>query len=196
MSVEENLSWWRDHHEPQRYLDVPSQRTAALVELIRGLDLGGGAILEIGCNAGRNLAGLWAAGYRRLHGIEISPAALRVFRNTYPECLEVKLSLGAVEEIIRLTAADSFGLVFTMATLLHLHPESEWVFAEMVRITSRWLLTVECENRNQRSKAGIQRHWARNYRTIFEGLGMRQTHEQAGFGDLDRYIARIFEKPA
>lgn len=191
---EENLSFWREHHNPKRYLDAPMARTDALVELIEELELDAPCILEIGCNAGRNLAALWKAGFRDLMGIEINPKAVRTFREAFPQCGEVNMCTNAVENVIRDLPTRWYDVVFTMAVLLHLRPESEWVFAEMARISARYILTIECENSEVKNAAGVQRHWARNYRTIFEALGFRQVYEQNGLGDLNKYIVRLLER--
>jgi hypothetical protein len=79
-----------------------------------------------------------------------------------------------------------------MAVLEHLHPDSEWVFAEMVRVCQRLLITIEDEGGRS------SHHTPRNYRTVFEGLGLEQIAEidPRGLGDLPReFRARVFVRP-
>jgi SAM-dependent methyltransferase len=190
----ENQDFWRRQKTAKSYVDAPAARAEMLLDIIRTLDLEGGCIMEIGCNAGRNLAALWQAGYHDLAGIEINPAAVRMFRETFPECAAVPMSANAVEDVIRELPDGWYDCVFTMAVLLHLRPESEWVFAEMARISARYVITIECENSEIKNAAGVQRHWARNYQEIFESLGFRQVHLMNGLGDLTKYIVRVFEK--
>jgi hypothetical protein len=79
-----------------------------------------------------------------------------------------------------------------MATLEHIHDDSAVeVFANISRITAKCLITVEDE-------VGISPlHFQRNYKTIFERLGMKQivncipSHvEGLGFD----FQARVFRK--
>lgn len=184
---------WRDKHDPQRYLRANPARTAALVDSVQALKLDSPAILEIGCNSGRNLFGLWDAGYRDLTGIEINLSAIRMMRESRPDCTIAAIP-HAVEDIIQQLPSRHFDVVFTMAVLLHLPPTSEWVFAEMVRISAHYLITIECEKSRVKTADSLQIHWARNYRTIFEALGMRQLDVQDGPGDLSKYVLRVFER--
>jgi len=198
MDFQENQKFWRDHHNPARYLNAPHERTDALVELVKSLPFdkynqdNAACILEIGCNSGRNLAALWKAGFHDLMGVEINPAAVRLFRDTFPD-LNVLIAPSAVEDVIRQYPTGMFDLIYTMATLLHIPPASDWIFAEIARVSCQYVLTVECENSNA-VYAGAQRQWSRNYKTIFESLGMHQVQTRNGFGDLNKYIMRLFEK--
>jgi SAM-dependent methyltransferase len=193
MDTENIRGFWRDKHDPQRYLRANPARTAALVDAVQVLKLDSPAILEIGCNSGRNLFGLWDAGYRDLTGIEINLSAIRLMREARPDCTIAAIP-HAVEDIIQQLPSRHFDLVFTMAVLLHLPPASEWVFAEMVRISAHYLITIECETSRLKTADMVQRHWRRNYRTVFEALGMRQLDVQNGPGDLSKYVLRVFER--
>jgi SAM-dependent methyltransferase len=193
MDLEENQAFWRDSHNPLSYLNAPRERTDFLVEVVAGLLLDSPAILEIGCNSGRNLFGLWDAGYRDLTGIEINLSAIRLMREARPDCTIAAIP-HAVEDIIQQLPSRHFDVIYTMAVLLHLHQKSEWVFAEMVRICAHYLITIEREDSNAKNPQGIQRHWRRNYRTVFEALGMRQLDVQNGPGDLSKYVLRVFER--
>jgi SAM-dependent methyltransferase len=185
--------FWRDKHDPHRYLRANPARTGALVDAVNALKLDCPAVLEIGCNSGRNLFGLWDAGYRDLTGIEINPEAIRLLRETRPDCTIATIP-HAVEDIIQQLPSRHFDVVFTMAVLLHLPPSSEWVFAEMARISAHYIITVECETSRLKTADMVQRHWRRNYRTVFEALGMRQQDVQVGPGDLSKYVLRVFRK--
>jgi SAM-dependent methyltransferase len=52
---------------------------------LRQVDPGSAEILEIGCNKGYLLAVLQAAGFRRLHGIDLSPTDLKTARELVPD---------------------------------------------------------------------------------------------------------------
>jgi SAM-dependent methyltransferase len=192
-SLHEIQDWWRTHVKPNGYANAPTGRSRALVKLVSALDLDSPAILEIGCNCGRNLKHLWDAGYHDCSGIEISTQAIVMMRERYPEC-DIKVIPHAVEDIIRSLPSDHYDLVFTMAVLLHLHPDSVWVLGEMVRISAHYIITIECENSNAVYQDGVQRQFARNYQELLEPHGCRQLRCQQGFGDMRHYVLRVFEK--
>lgn len=192
MTLDSIHAFWRERVGPAGYLK-PVARSTELVKYIAALKLDNPSILEIGCNCGRNLNYLWQAGFKDLEGIEISPRAQAVFRQKYPAC-GANFLLGPVEQWIDGYPPNCFDVVFTMATLLHIHPQSEWVFARMVRITRRYLLTVENEASAAININGEQFHFPRNYQQIFEQLGLKQVDMRNGFGDLKKYTARLFAK--
>lgn len=136
--------FWRSEspegNEPWRYLEV-EHRSEALLGLVSFLPKEA-QILEVGCNVGRNLAHLFGAGYKEVEGIEISPHAVRLLRESYPQLARTRIHVGAAEDILPKLTSDSFDLVFTMAVLEHIHPESVLVFDHIARLTQR-VLAIE-----------------------------------------------------
>ncbi len=145
----------------------------------------------IGCNAGRNLDHLHRGGYTNLSAIEISQAAIDLFRSTYPAAAQAtEIRVDAVENAVRDFTDGQFDLVFTLAVLEHVHKTSEWVFPEIARITGRLLITIEDERTHS------WRHFPRNYGTIFGALGMVEVEQIANPPDLPGgFVARVFRKP-
>lgn len=178
-------------NRPQEYLGHAG-RSRFLVEFIRPHVGSEPTILEIGCNVGRNLAHLYDAGYHRLTGIEINGDALRLLAETYPEMAQASTLINApVEDAIREIPDASIDLVYTMAVLEHIHPDSEWIFDDIVRISRGAVVTVEDEHGTS------IRHTPRDYREIFESRGLRQVaHEsidaEGGFGTA--FEARVFTR--
>ena len=159
---ERQLKAWADDiaHEPYLRGIEKSEFAAPLIaELAGGLD---SSILELGCNVGRNLEYLRVAGYTNLAGIEISPRARALREEHYPE-LEIEYYEGSIEE--RILDCGTFDVVFSMAVLQHIHPDSDWIFAEIARVAQRGIVTIEDEVRDTKSL------WPRNYGTIFTSLG-------------------------
>lgn len=162
------------------------KRSAYLVELIRTWGGEDPSILEVGCNAGRNLNALWQAGYKKLSGLEIYPGAIEVMKKTFD--ITPTIYLGPVEEQVRLL--PDFDVIYSMCVLMHFHPESTWVFEELAK-RAPVLIVIEDE------KGTSDWKWPRNYKAIFEGLGMQQVFEEncgniEGLGD--RYFTRVFKK--
>ena len=182
---------WDGANRPEIYLDGVA-RSEFLGQLV-GKNVGPDAkILEIGCNIGRNLNYLFEAGFKNLHAIEISETAVQLLRETYPEmanCIEI--CNVPVEDVIKHLGENEYDLVFTMAVLEHIHTDSEWIFVEMVRICKERLITIEDE------RSVSWRHFPRNYKRVFEELGMQQMEEVncsevEGLGSV--FVARVFRK--
>lgn len=181
-------------NQPEHY--VSPKQGAARSQFLLGLvtkhvDPEAG-VLEVGCNVGRNLEHFWENGYSNLSGIEISPRALEVMRETYPALAEAAtLHQGPAEEILPTFEDRQFDLVFTMAVLVHIHPSgAETVLENIARVTGQALIVVEDEQHHS------WRHFRRNYRDIFEALGLTQQEEilcgPLDIGLPDAYVARVF----
>jgi SAM-dependent methyltransferase len=161
--------------------------TEYLVSLVKQYVKPDASIVELGCNAGRNLYQLWQAGYQNLSGVEINSGALNLMKQKFPD-MNVKAYEGSIEDRIR--ALGEFDLVFTIAVLEHIHIDSEWVFEEIARKAKRYLITIEGEE-----KIESDLHFPRNYKSIFENLGMRQVYEMHlsdKVGVHARFRARVF----
>lgn len=117
-------------------------RSRALVKLLTDVDRDV-KVLEVGCNVGRNLAHLHAAGFHSLEGLEINPHAVARLRETYPQLEGCTIHVGAAEDRLPGIPDRAYGLVFTMAVIEHIHPDSAAVFDEMTRICDRRLLAIE-----------------------------------------------------
>lgn len=182
-------AYWRKpsgKNAPEQYLTVgKDRRSQALLKLFQEIGVSErDAILEIGCNAGRNLRHLWDAGFRHLYGIEINQDAVDLMTKGNPS-LQVDIVVGPVEEVLaKVPAVD---VVFTLAVLMHIHPDSEFIFAEMAEKSRKYVVTIEKE-----TTSGAF-HFPRSYQDIFESLGMRQVHHSNSLGGLNPdYHTRVF----
>ena len=140
------------------------QRSEVLAEIIADLPKDA-RILEVGTNVGRNLAYLYDAGWTQVEGIEISPHAVALLRSTYPQMEDRPIHLGAAEDILP-TLEGPFGLVFTMAVLEHIHPDSASVFDDMARLAPR-LVCIE-----PRADHISHRQFPHDIPEIFTGLSL------------------------
>lgn len=175
-SREDLHRYWRQPPDrgnfPESYLEG-SARSAWLAQRVSQYLGNDAAILEIGCNVGRNLNHLFTSGFRNLAAVEISENAVRALRQTFPDLARVaRIECGAVEDKIKTFPDGSFDLVFTMAVLEHIHEDSRWIFADMVRVTRNLLITVEDE------REFSERHFPRRYDRIFGSLGLKQIEAQ------------------
>jgi len=177
---------------PSEYLKN-RERSIFLLNLVKKYISPDDRILEIGCNVGRNLNELFCAGFCNLSGIEISKDAIEMMKEVYPDIAEkIEIYNGPAEGIIQHLEDNSFDLVFTMAVLEHIHTDSEFIFSHMARITEKILVTIEDER-------GLSwRHFPRNYKKIFERLGLSQIEEVSLRkvrvpGLNSNFVARVFK---
>ncbi|MFA9516368.1 class I SAM-dependent methyltransferase [Halopenitus sp. H-Gu1] len=104
------------------------------------------SILELGCSSGRHLAYLYEHGFENLSGIDINDEAFDVMAEVYPELADAgTFHRGSIEDVIGDFEDDRFDAVYSVETLQHLHPDSEWVLEEICRIMDDLLITVENE---------------------------------------------------
>ena len=179
---------------PSNYLQPAGgeRRSSFLCELIDSYTINkDNTILEIGCNVGRNLNYLFNAGYKKLSGVEISQDAIDMMKQVYPEMFnKSNICCSSIEDIIKNFEDNTFTVVFTMAALQHIHPTAKFIFYEMVRITSKYIITIGDE------KEISWRHYPRNYKKIFESLGMKQIYQIncKTEGLNSNFWARVFVK--
>ncbi|OGV21324.1 MAG: hypothetical protein A2X47_12075 [Lentisphaerae bacterium GWF2_38_69] len=160
---------WHENNLPDAYSEAPILRSQLLEELIKKYARPEFKILEFGCNVGRNLNYLFNAGYKNLTGIEISTNAVEQLNKKYPEMAShSKIYNAPIENIIKTFQDNEYDLVFTIAVFEHIHTDSEWIFPDVARITNNILITIEDEQTDS------WRHFTRNYRNVFEPLGMEQ----------------------
>lgn len=127
-------------NNPHDYVKA-TRRSHALLEIVSDLPKDA-RILEVGCNAGRNLAYLHDHGYTGVEGVEINPHAVELLRTSFPQLADREIHLGAAGETLPKFADDEFDLVYTMAVLEHIHPDESSVFDDIARI-GKQVLAIE-----------------------------------------------------
>ncbi len=123
-------------------------------------------------------------------GIEISEKAITALKKMYPVLDQnAKIIHSSIENIIKELPSDHYDMVFTMAVLEHIHPDSEWIFEDIAKITKTYLITIEAEK---------SKHWRlfpRNHKNIFEKFGLKQLEENnCKNAGLELYTIRVFKK--
>jgi SAM-dependent methyltransferase len=187
--------FWRqpapDGNVPSAYIE-PVHRSRALVRLIADLPRSA-RILEIGCNVGRNLAHLHDQGYTDVSGIEINPNAVELLRATFPQLADRPIFLGPAEEQLAKLGTDDFDLVFTMAVIEHIHPDSSALFEQIVRV-GHSVLCIEPRGNSS------HRQFPHDVPAIFTKLGlelrattpMSELPETADDPAVNKYVAWRF----
>jgi len=119
--------------------------------------------------------------------------------HNYPDLVtSATVHTETIEDVVPEFEDGQFGAVYSVETLQHLHPDSTWVFAELARITSEVLVTVE--NEGDASKSGdppvsyindefplYHRDWGR----VFTDLGLKEVAAYPG----ERDTMRVFRPP-
>lgn len=153
------------------------------------------AVLEVGCSSGRHLSALLEAGYTDLTGVELNPDARTATEETFPELARVgTFQYEAIENVVRDFADDQFDVVFSVETLQHLHPDSNWVFAELARITGTLLITIENEGDATQTEDPTEVNYVdtdvplyyRDWKAVFTGLGLTEVEAETGPRDTIR----------
>jgi len=124
----------------------PNKVSRSLVTLLDHSVAADASILEVGCSSGRHLAHLMENGFENLTGIDINDESFEVMADSYPALAEAgAFHTGAIERLVPEFADDTFDVVYSVETLQHVHADDEWVFADLARITSDLLVTIENE---------------------------------------------------
>lgn len=111
-------------------------------------------VLELGCSSGRHLSHLFDHGFETLAGVDVNDDAFDVLADTYPDlAASGEFYHGAIEDVIGEFDDDQFQAVYSMETLQHVHPDAEWIFDELSRITADLLVTAENEGGSDRARS-------------------------------------------
>lgn len=162
----------------------PNKVSRSLVTLLDYYSTREASILELGCSSGRHLAYLREHGFENLTGIDINDASFEVMADAYPGLADAgTFHTGAIERLVPDFADDTFDVVYSVETLQHVHPDDEWVFEELVRITGDLLVTIENEGANPsddgttepvRFVNGQFPLYTRNWNRVFTDRGLNQ----------------------
>jgi SAM-dependent methyltransferase len=147
MDSETVLKGWLNRsgaYSPDYYAHYGPTATSELIREVLSATVGPDAtVLELGCSSGRHLAHLHEGGYRDLWGIDINSDAFDVMREAYPDLAAAGTFFsGAIEDVVTGFDDGQFDAVYSVETLQHLHPDHDWVFAEVARVTDDVIVTV------------------------------------------------------
>ena len=200
MDPEENRRGWAERAEkysPAYYADIgPNEVSETLAAVFDYYVPEDAAILEVGCSSGRHLAHLLDAGYENLTGVDINPTSFDVMAESFPRLAETgTFHVGAIEDVLPEFEDGTFDVVYSVETLQHVHPDDEWVFEELTRVTSDLLVTAENEGNSPRRGRGEETVsivdeafplYHRDWKAVFSALGLAQLVVEPGARDTVR----------
>ncbi|WP_435195480.1 class I SAM-dependent methyltransferase [Natronomonas sp. EA1] len=174
---------------PEYYAHLgPNGVSETLVEVLDHYTTGDVSILEIGCGSGRHLAHLHDNGYEDLTGIDINEDSFAVMAEAFPALAETgTFTAGAAEDFLPECRDGQFDVIYTVETLQHIHPEDDWVFEELTRVSDDLIITAENEgNSPQRGRGEFDVSYVddefplyhRDWKTVFTDLGAAQLFEK------------------
>jgi len=184
-------------YSPAYYAYYGPNETSTLIRDSLGEHLPRDAtVLELGCGSGRHLAHLADHGFENLSGIDINDEAFDTMREAYPAlAADGTFHCDPIEDIVAEFDDGQFDAVYSVETLQHLHPDVEWVFEEVARITDDVLITAEIEDPIRESSSPdpdvnyvdddtplYYRDWGR----IFTSLGLVEVDVVRGDRDTTR----------
>ena len=176
-----------DGNRPIDYAQKDTNMVKVFSNILNGHIDKNSPILELGSNSGSNLNYLSKRGYTNLSGIEINSQAILQIKQSFPE-LNATIFNSSLEEKLISIPDNSYDLIFSMAVLLHIHPDSNFIFDEISRISRRYVCTIEGENNY------CPWCFPRNYKRVFERRGFKQAFMIESMPSKPSYTMRVFRK--
>ncbi|MFH1390622.1 MAG: class I SAM-dependent methyltransferase [Candidatus Margulisiibacteriota bacterium] len=149
-SLASSLRWQKQGTEgsadhPETYIREDNSLVELFKEVLPYLNKES-KILELGCNVGRSLNYLHKLGFKNLTGIEIGAKAVEMSKTVFPEMArDSKLIVGSAPLEIRKLATAEYDLVFCHSVLVNIHPKYNYIFREMARVSSKFVVILESE---------------------------------------------------
>lgn len=189
LSLTQVHDYWKNaddkSNSPQAYLNSSDTSSKIIYNMIKNTGCNtGSSILDLGCNVGRNMEFLYHKGYHNITGIDINRHAIDIMQKNFSEmAAHSKIYNDAFENILP-NINNPFDIIFTCGVLMHIHKDSESLFGEIARLSGRFLITFEDE------KGAARKNFPRNYKDIFENLGMKQVHEEKIMNHTVRLLSK------
>ncbi len=179
-------------YSPEYYAHYGPDETSEEIRRILDRSIDRSApVLELGCSSGRHLSHLHESGFDNLAGIEVNDDAFKVMEDSYPDLADAgEFYHDAIENVVDQFDTDRFRAVYSVETLQHLHPDVEWVYGEIARITDELLVTVE--NEGDRSDEDVNYVndefplYYRDWNTVFTERGFVEVDANADRRDTVR----------
>ncbi len=205
MDPDENRHGWAERsgaYSPEYYAQIGANEVSeTLADVFEHYVSEEAAVLELGCSSGRHLEHLRRHGYGNFTGIDINETAFEIMAEYFPRLTETgTFRVGAIEEILPEIEDGSFDVVYSVETLQHVHPDDEWVFGEIVRVSDDLVITAENEGNSPtrgRGEANVSQVddefplYHRDWKAVFSELGLAQLLKEPGKRDTVRVFRSV-----
>ncbi|MFB6082487.1 MAG: class I SAM-dependent methyltransferase [Halanaeroarchaeum sp.] len=203
MDSDEVRQTWADRtgeYSPAYYAYYGPDETSERLRRVLAERVGrSGAVLELGCSSGRHLAALHEDGFTDLAGVEVNEDAFAVMADQYPDLHDAGTFFAdALEAVLPEFPEDRFDAIYSVETMQHVHPDADWVFAEVARVAADVVVTVEHEGTPEdRGTADPGVNYVhddvplyyRDWHAIFTDLGMVEVESWTERRDTGRVFA-------
>jgi len=136
---------WERHPTAAAFEGIDPASQAQMDEIMALVPDRAAAILDMGCNVGRHLNYLHRQGYRNLHGVDWSSAALRDMAGRYPQAhAATKLTCSSFEDFLSGNPRP-VDLVYTRGATFELVHPSFPLIRYVCRIAKRYVVMVISE---------------------------------------------------
>jgi len=198
---------WADRtgaYSPEFYAHLgPNATSEALRETLAERVGRDASVLELGCSSGRHLAHLLDSGFSDLHGVEVNADAFDVMADAFPDLhAQGEFYHDTIEATLPTFDDGAFDAVFSVETLQHVHPDSEWVFGDVARVTDDTLVTVENEEGAEGADVADDAEvnyvddefplYYRDWGQVFTERGLVEVTTRRGTRD----VTRVFRQPS
>lgn len=205
MDPEDNHRSWAERsgeYSPEYYAQLgPNEVSEILLDVFEHYVSEDAEVLEVGCSSGRHLEYLRRNGYENLTGIDINDTSFDIMDEHHPELAAIgTFHTGAIEDVLPEMDDEAFDVVYSVETLQHVHPDNEWVFEELMRVTTDLLITAENEgNSPERGRSDSTVScvndefplYHRNWKEVFSELGLAQLVSEGGKRDTVRVFRLV-----
>ncbi len=205
MDPDENRHGWAERsgaYSPEYYAEIGTNEVSeTLADVFEHYVSEDAAVLELGCSSGRHLEHLRTRGYENLTGIDINDTSFEIMSEYFPRLAETgTFHTGAIEDVLPEIDDGAFDVVYSVETLQHVHPDNEWVFEEIVRVSDDLVITAENEGNSPKRGRGNETVsqvddefplYHRDWKAVFSELGLAQLLKEPGKRDTVRVFRII-----
>lgn len=132
--------------KPEYYTELDPWSVDLVEEIAFRASSRSAKILDLGCNCGRHLHGLWQLGFTDLHGVDLSREAFEDMAGRFPGLPDdVTLTCALFQEFLTAAPSESYEIVYSRGIAIEsVHPSFPLV-SEIARIARRFVVLVLVE---------------------------------------------------
>jgi hypothetical protein len=175
----------RDYHKKNDASTAALERSRWVSDVVGTLGIG--SLLEVGTNSGRNLQVIRSMHpTTRLAGIDVNQEAI-----AFAKSKQLDIDFRIADANHWTEAPDAWEAMLTMSVLDHIPDDViEALAANMVRSTSRYIITVELWDGSDGTRGDFK--YSRSAKDLFERHGLHTLHWEPSVGQYDTAKSRLW----